>query len=147
MTVGSGRISQMNPPRPQESRWISRSRRHDTKLPVDNFVRYFNTEALGAVVLVGGLYGMSVDMVTGSRVLRMTEFECNDEADWYWLPVMVAWSESRVLSEVEPTMEGEREDLDSVSWSSMGRRLGGGTSSDSELIQLASTWAHNLMEC
>lgn len=81
-TVGSGRMSEMNPPKPQESRWTSRSRRHDTKLPVDNFVRYFNTDALGAVVLVGGLYGMRADIVDGSRVSRTIEFECDDEADW-----------------------------------------------------------------
>lgn len=74
----------INIPRPQASRWISKSLFQATKFPVESLVRCFNTEALGAVVLVGGLYdtGLFVeDMLTFVRLLAMKELLLDELAD------------------------------------------------------------------
>lgn len=80
--VGSGRTSDMNCPSPQESKWISRSLRHDTKFPVNSLTKYLSTEALGEDAFVGGLYEMiGAAMSMGTRLSRMADVECEDEAD------------------------------------------------------------------
>ena len=75
----------MNPPNPQESRWISKSLLHETKLPVDSFTRYFRTDALGAVVFVGGVYEMGTpDIVAeGIRFCCMNDSVFDEDTDWY----------------------------------------------------------------
>lgn len=55
---------------------------HDTKFPKESLTRYFSTDALGAVVFVGGQYEIEFeDMVDEIRLRRTTEFEFDDVTD------------------------------------------------------------------
>lgn len=85
MTVGSGILDRMNPPRPHASKWISKSLLQATKFPDDSFVRCFSTEAFGADVLAGGLYdvrGIELDMVGIVRELVMNVVISEEPAEW-----------------------------------------------------------------